>query len=1598
MGTFDKKQWEKNTIIKDAVHGYINVPKPIAKMIIDTDVFQRLKNIEQTGMQVLYPSATHNRFMHSLGVYHLSKKAFHHFKANVQTDAPAVYESLANRYVAGDISRTGGKVPITGAESVWRRWELLFQLASLLHDCGHSPFSHTLEFVYDLAKVQGAPDQHQKILDQCLMNVCSEAFKEDFEAQAKEEEKESVGKPHERMSALFIALKGEDSPKETKTGQENEKSGQKDERSGQENGSVPWGGYKDRIKILVDSYLEGYGLLNYYEECEGSFDDDIEFMVRMIIGCKYRLERSDKYRASEFYESAEQEKWQIELQLRNCVIAMLNSKLDVDNLDYVVRDSKYSGYASNNIDLERLLSSFTVIQAYEFKEENPLLLNKEDFFEGSVNLVNFTGNYIDARISGECAILSGNKDITAKGNIHTEAGDLSPEARRMAFRTTDKFSATVKAEEEDSAVTIKAKKDGEEAYIHISGRLKGEFYGTVLGDTYQGCGKEKEGVRKVYFAYRQSCMSVLMSAIDGSNFENEWIYAHHTTTFHNNFLVVYLLERYAEYLVDCEAEAFLKEMNECLGKPEFFKNAGDCTALSEEKRDELEKVLDGTILQDAERYSRMKDNIGAIGAADADAVCALLKDFGILRTLSDRTQSINKGVDNLLTTIWQRLSDYIDKKQFCDAAGREKIIELQKKYENLRTSEIQYFSEILEMHNVREISGNYFYRMDDKDLLAKFKQAYFEISTSLGEQTRYQEFMISYQCMASRKSMRCMWKTFPEYHFYFSDWTEEEIEGFKNLIRRRSTPWGEAVGEEQQNYAILSDYVTLSDDAKELWNYLKKEYGFCRLVYVEQKIRTKSFERYKTYIRNNERVLRLEDVKLYRENRKENPSFFYIYYDLEEKKVAPDTYMVLQEIRNRVKEIQKEDEKKKEYLEPEMGRNGNMIIRDNVHGDITFSPFFTALVDTKEFQRLRRVKQLATAGKVFPGAVHTRFEHSIGTYHIMRKIVEHFKTCLKRINSSLLLDEKEETAILAAALLHDLGHGPYSHAFEKAGLAIGDIDHAKWTVKIIEDSQTEVNAVLENLEEGFAKRVSGYIEYENEIKHNDEREIGSTDGELNFRFIFASLVSGQIDADRMDYLLRDAKNVGVPYGQFDLERMIEGLTISVDNTGQYRVCLLEDYVPDAEEYFYARYQMYNNVYYHPYKLFSEELFRRILKEAQKRMLEGALSQKDVPPSLENIFIRSVIGVDQYCYLDDLAVDGAIQTWAMLPMSELSFMCKALLKRRGFQRLEIADLSIFKEKASKIFGEDIFRENCLIEKKKNVQIYEEEKPVFVLNKSGVIMKLQEYSRLIKEPIEESYIYYSREMAEKIYMEEAEKLDEFDRLIEQCSLPHNMEIEKKYVFDAGSYSCVEDELRRCLTDLGYQIETEPEMEQVDIYYDTNNFKLKKQNYTLRFRKNGNGIYITCKSSVSSESNGMGGQLERREIEEQIQEDGIENNRELIGEILNDIPDSENIVRDLTQKIRVENSRKKMTLVRNNGFSDGLYERYEMVLDNVKYMNLKNKREHRECQMELELKSSYQNRINMKILTDKLEKEIGHLKPIEESKYQRALQFTEEKVCEQ
>ena len=188
------------------------------------------------------------------------------------------------------------------------------------------------------------------------------------------------------------------------------------------------------------------------------------------------------------------------------------------------------------------------------------------------------------------------------------------------------------------------------------------------------------------------------------------------------------------------------------------------------------------------------------------------------------------------------------------------------------------------------------------------------------------------------------------------------------------------------------------------------------------------------------------------------------------------------------------------------------VFRDPVHNYITVNhPVIYDLINSKEFQRLRRVKQVSTTVFTFHGAEHSRFSHCLGVYEIARRVTEIFDAKFPEI-----WDSNENLLTMVAALLHDVGHGAYSHTFEK----LFDTDHEAITQEIITSPDTEVNAILRGVSPDFPENVASVI---NHTYHNKQ---------------VVQLISSQIDCDRMDYLLRDSYYSGARYGQFDLTRIL----------------------------------------------------------------------------------------------------------------------------------------------------------------------------------------------------------------------------------------------------------------------------------------------------------------------------------------------------------------------------------------------------------------------------------------------------------------------------
>lgn len=317
------------------------------------------------------------------------------------------------------------------------------------------------------------------------------------------------------------------------------------------------------------------------------------------------------------------------------------------------------------------------------------------------------------------------------------------------------------------------------------------------------------------------------------------------------------------------------------------------------------------------------------------------------------------------------------------------------------------------------------------------------------------------------------------------------------------------------------------------------------------------------------------------------------------------------------------------------------VFKDPVHGYIyVHDPLIWDLINTREMQRLRRIRQLGTTYMAYPGGDHSRFSHSLGVYEVVRQILSAFQ------RNGHPLSPDDGRLAMVSGLLHDIGHGPFSHAVEKV---IG-LRHEVWGETIITRPETEVHQVLERYQSGMAHEVASVI-----AKRHANR-------------LVVSLVSGQLDADRLDYLMRDSIATGVDYGKFDLARIIR-IMQPVDG----RVVVRATGLHTLEAYLLARYFMYWQVYFHPVSRSAEVLLRAILERAKDLVKEGR------PPAFPHPVMALLVGaepltVDQYLRLDDAVFLSAFNVWQDAEDPILADLCRRFLDRRLFQYVDSPPLT------------------------------------------------------------------------------------------------------------------------------------------------------------------------------------------------------------------------------------------------------------------------------------------------------------------------------------
>lgn len=319
------------------------------------------------------------------------------------------------------------------------------------------------------------------------------------------------------------------------------------------------------------------------------------------------------------------------------------------------------------------------------------------------------------------------------------------------------------------------------------------------------------------------------------------------------------------------------------------------------------------------------------------------------------------------------------------------------------------------------------------------------------------------------------------------------------------------------------------------------------------------------------------------------------------------------------------------------------IYRDSVHNIIRVNTdtdegrLVVSLIDTPEFQRLRRVRQLGLAYFAYQSAEHSRFTHSLGAFHLAGRMIAKLRLNYK-------IPDETQTAVRIAALLHDIGHGPFSHVVE----SILGFHHEEFTIQAVLSDETQIGKLLTGYSAELPQNVASIIR-----------------GDFKPHAL-GHLVSSQLDVDRMDYLLRDSLMTGAKYGIYDLEWIIKSIEI---NEADDHLYISAPGIYAVEDYLQARYYMYRQVYFHRTLRSAEAVLRVLLKRALDLYKDGNVwLESDTP--MQKILAGLKLKLQEHLALDDTDVMFSIKRWQRSDDKILSDLASRFLDRRLFKAFDL----------------------------------------------------------------------------------------------------------------------------------------------------------------------------------------------------------------------------------------------------------------------------------------------------------------------------------------
>lgn len=656
----------------------------------------------------------------------------------------------------------------------------------------------------------------------------------------------------------------------------------------------------------------------------------------------------------------------------------------------------------------------------------------------------------------------------------------------------------------------------------------------------------------------------------------------------------------------------------------------------------------------------------------------------------------------------------------------------------------------------------------------------------------------------------------------------------------------------------------------------------------------------------------------------------------------------------------------------------SLTVEDPIYGKIIVPHPFSLIVLTKEMQRLSDISQNGFSQLEFKGLEQNdRLSHSVGAFYVMSLFLKRLEEILKNYNIELSKDDKD--IALCSMLLHDIGHGPFSHSLE----LVTNYSHEKRTTDILL-KDTEVNQVITKLfGKQKVKKIASFI-----AEINDKDELGKD----SFTKLLNNLVSYQLDADRIDYLIRDSHYVGIS-SAIDLERIISNLNVVVNNNQEYELLIDKKGLASIENVLLQRYQMYRDVYLSPISVLGDFIFEKIIERYR-----NFATLHSIPVSNSFKMLSSdpkVSNLNDFLKMKDEDFKKSFEILAKTNLdSIMAYLCD--FNNISDYILINNDISIdkIKSRLKEILGNiDLDKTLSIVSIKTKTKLYKKEQKLNIQN-GNRIMDLTECTNLIRpqEVLEDRYVFFNPELLRielGLSVEEFKKYDsEVRKMIEELNKKPE-EFELKYILEDNLEESNLLDKETLLNQIisvfianGFKVVSKTEKQNNDEYYDTRNLDLYRNGGSLRIRKveekGKEKIKATCKMPLEK------GEVysSRSEIEENLKDDNFETFKEKM--IDSNVPiDFESIL-----KFPILNSRTKRTdiVLDKNGVQ------VCMSFDNSKYINhTLNDISVTDKMIEIEAIGKLNNRVILNEIHEFITSSFRDLSVNKESKYERGINRT-------